>query len=133
MGDIFQPWYATLRPHGYTLHRLLEIILENILFGRKDASEEQMIRAGVSYLDALRRNKRYENRLQPPYKNNMPRCSASGLLIEAAKKANCHDFIMKLPQGYVTVAGEADSTPSGGEKQWIAIAWVVLKDMRHTL
>ena len=63
---------------------------ENILFGWKDATKEQMI--------------------------------------EAAKKANCHDFIMKLPQGYDTVAGEAGSTLSGGEKQRIAIARALLKD-----
>ena len=35
--------------------------------------------------------------------------------IEAAKKARCHDFIMKLPQGYETVIGEAGGTLSGGE------------------
>ena len=52
----------------------------------------------------------------------------SGALIEAAKKANCHDFIMKLPQGYDTVAGEGGSTLSGGEKQRIAIARALLKD-----
>ena len=67
-----------------------ETIRENILFGRKDASEEQMI--------------------------------------EAAKKANCHDFIMKLPQGYDTVAGEGGSTLSGGEKQRISIARAILKN-----
>ena len=72
------------------MYRLFETIRENILFGRKDASEEQ--------------------------------------LIEAAKKANCHDFIMKLPQGYDTVAGEGGSTLSGGEKQRIAIARALLKD-----
>ena len=49
-------------------------------------------------------------------------------MIRAAKKANCHDFIMKLPQGYDTVAGEGGSTLSGGEKQRIAIARALLKD-----
>ena len=72
------------------MHRLPEIIWENILFGRKDTSEAQMI--------------------------------------EVAKKLNCHDFIMKLPEGYDTIAGEASSTLSGGEKQRIAIARALLKD-----
>ena len=54
------------------------------------------------------------------------------MLNEAAKKANCHDFIMKLLQEYDTVAGEADSTLSGGEKQRIAIARALLKNARHT-
>ena len=66
-------------------------IRENILFGRKDTSDAQMI--------------------------------------EAAKKASCHDFIMKLPEEYDTVAGEAGSTLFGGEKQRIAIARALLKDV----
>lgn len=49
------------------------------------------------------------------------------------KKANCHDFIMKLPEGYDTVTGEAGSTLSGGEKQRITIARALLKDARHAL
>ncbi len=49
-------------------------------------------------------------------------------VIEAAKKACCHDFIKSLPNGYNTVIGEGGSNISGGEKQRISIARAILKD-----
>lgn len=67
-----------------------ETIRENILFGRKDATEEEMI--------------------------------------DASKRAQCHDFIMALPEGYDTLVGEGGSTLSGGEKQRISIARAILKN-----
>ena len=49
-------------------------------------------------------------------------------VIAAAKKARCHEFIMKLPQGYDTVIGEAGGTLSGGERQRLSIARAMMKD-----
>ena len=49
-------------------------------------------------------------------------------VIAAAKKARCHNFIMKLPQGYETVIGEAGGTLSGGERQRLSIARAMMKD-----
>ncbi len=49
-------------------------------------------------------------------------------VVEAAKKACCHDFIMKLKDGYETKLGEGGSTLSGGEKQRISIARAMLKN-----
>lgn len=46
----------------------------------------------------------------------------------AARAAQCEEFINKLPQGYDTPAGEAGKRLSGGEKQRIAIARMMLKD-----
>ena len=49
-------------------------------------------------------------------------------VVEAAKKARCHEFIQKLPQGYDTVLGEAGGTLSGGERQRLSIARAMMKD-----
>ena len=49
-------------------------------------------------------------------------------VIEAAKKAQCYDFIMRLPYGFDTVIGEGGASLSGGEAQRISIARSILKD-----
>ena len=67
-----------------------DTIRANILFGKPDVTEEEMIKA--------------------------------------AKKARCHDFIMALPDGYDIIVGEGGGTLSGGEKQRIAIARMMLKN-----
>jgi len=65
-------------------------ILENIRYGKRDATDEDVI--------------------------------------DAAKKAHCHDFILSLPNGYDTLVGERGIKLSGGERQRIAIARAILKD-----
>lgn len=49
-------------------------------------------------------------------------------VVAAAKAAHCHDFIIRLPEGYQTVIGENGSTLSGGECQRLSIARALLKD-----
>ncbi|MBQ9008460.1 MAG: ABC transporter ATP-binding protein [Clostridia bacterium] len=49
-------------------------------------------------------------------------------VMEAARKARCHDFIMALPNGYNTLIGEGGASLSGGEKQRISIARAIMKD-----
>ncbi len=49
-------------------------------------------------------------------------------VIQAAKNAMCHDFIMNMPDGYSTLIGENGSKLSGGERQRLSIARALLKD-----
>ncbi|HIX98027.1 MAG TPA: ABC transporter ATP-binding protein/permease [Candidatus Dorea intestinigallinarum] len=49
-------------------------------------------------------------------------------VVEAAKKACCHEFIMALPEGYDTVIGEGGASLSGGEKQRLSVARAMMKD-----
>ena len=50
-------------------------------------------------------------------------------MLDACRKARCHDFISALPESYDTVVGEGGATLSGGERQRISLARAFLKDV----
>ena len=69
----------------------------------------------------------FEDTIENNIKFGVPNATREEV-IEAAKKAMCHDFIEDLPNGYDTLIGEGGATLSGGEKQRISIARAMLKD-----
>jgi len=98
-----------------------------VMFGGKDISslnaENYMQRISMVFQDVYL--------FQDTIRNNIrfgKRDATDEEIIEAAEKAQCHDFIMRLPKGYDTMVGEGGCTLSGGEKQRISIARAILKD-----
>ena len=71
------------------------------------------------FIDTIRENIRYGAQV-----------ASDEEIIEAAKVARIHDFIMTLPDGYDTWVGERGVTLSGGQKQRISIARMLLRDPR---
>lgn len=66
------------------------------------------------------------------YENSSPDV-IQRLVVDAAKKANCYDFISALPKGFQTNVGAGGSLLSGGQKQRVAIARAVISDPKILL
>jgi subfamily B ATP-binding cassette protein MsbA len=110
----YDPAEGTVRVDGYDLRRLTQASLREQI---GIVPQETLLFGGT-----IKENIRY-GRLT----------ATDPELIEAAKAANAHDFIMELPDQYETVVGERGIRLSGGQRQRVAIARAILKNPRILL
>ncbi len=115
--------------------------LANLLTRFYDVSQGQILVDGVDLrdLDSGDYRKDVGIVLQDPYlfhgsvleniRYGLPDATLEQV-IEAARAANAHDFVCKLPLGYDTLVGERGHTLSGGERQRVSIARAILRDPR---
>jgi ATP-binding cassette subfamily B protein len=106
---LYDPTEGTIRLDG---HDLRDIALSDLVDAIGMVTQETYL-----FHDTIQANLRYANR-----------DASDEEIINAAKAANIHQFIAELPEGYNTVVGERGYRLSGGEKQRLALARVLLKD-----
>ncbi len=108
---LYDPSDGVIRIDG---HDLRDVTLDSLSFAIGMVTQETYL-----FHDTIRTNLTYA------------KTDATQAEIEAAARAaNIHQFIMDLPEGYDTIVGERGYRLSGGEKQRIALARVILKDPR---
>jgi ATP-binding cassette, subfamily B, bacterial len=93
--------------------------LQNLALGPFRRQVGMVLQDPFLFHGTIRENIRY----------GLPEASLSDT-ISAARAANAHDFICRLPNGYDTVIGERGHTLSGGERQRVSIARAILHDPR---
>jgi ATP-binding cassette subfamily B protein len=108
---LYDPTEGTIRLDG---HDLRDLRLDDLSQAIGMVTQETYL-----FHDTIRANLLYAN----------PHASDADL-VNAAKAANIHQFIIDLPDGYNTIVGERGYRLSGGEKQRLALARVLLKDPR---
>ena len=112
---------------AHLIPRFFDVTEGAILLGDVDVREMQssylMEQVGFVFQDVFLFKQSISDNIKMGNQN-----ASEAEIIAAAKAAQCHDFIMKLPQGYDTVIGTKGVHLSGGEKQRLAIARAIVKD-----
>lgn len=109
------------------LSRFWDVDSGSVTLGGKDVREYSMDALMKNYSFVFQRVYLFSDTIANNIRFGQPDAPMEKV-IEAAKKACCHDFIMQLPDGYDTVIGEGGASLSGGEKQRISIARAIMKD-----
>lgn len=107
--------------------RFWDVNIGEILIGGKNIKEYTLPHLMSHIAMVFQSVYLFEDTIENNIKFGVPSATREEV-IEAAKKAMCHDFIEALPNGYDTLIGEGGATLSGGEKQRISIARAMLKD-----
>ncbi|MCT4585698.1 MAG: ABC transporter ATP-binding protein/permease [Peptostreptococcaceae bacterium] len=109
------------------MSRFFDVKSGKIKIGDKDIRDIKydslMKQISMVFQDVYLFNDTIENNIRFANKN-----ATDNQIVDACKKACCHEFISNLPNGYKTIIGEGGSTLSGGEKQRISIARAIIKD-----
>ncbi len=111
----------------HLISRFWDVDSGRILFGDTDVREYSMDSLMKNFSFVFQNVYLFSDTIANNIRFGQPEASMEKV-IEAAKKACCHDFIMSLPDGYDTVIGEGGASLSGGEKQRISIARAILKN-----
>ncbi len=107
--------------------RFWDVKSGKVLLGGKNVKEYSFDSLMKNFSFVFQRVYLFEDTIANNIRFGEPEASMDKV-IEAAKKARCHDFIMALPAGYQTIIGEGGASLSGGEKQRISIARAIMKD-----
>ncbi|MCR5635256.1 MAG: ABC transporter ATP-binding protein/permease [Lachnospiraceae bacterium] len=107
--------------------RFWDVKSGEVLLGNKNVKEYSFDSLMKNFSFVFQRVYLFEDTIANNIRFGEPEASMEKV-IEAAKKARCHDFIMSLPNGYETIIGEGGASLSGGEKQRISIARAIMKD-----
>jgi ATP-binding cassette subfamily B protein IrtB len=109
------------------LARIWDVDRGRVLLDQKDLRDYSMDRLMANYSFVFQNVYLFHDTIANNIRFSNPDAPMEAV-IEAAKKACCHDFITQLPDGYETVIGEHGGNLSGGERQRISIARAIMKD-----
>jgi len=114
---------------SYLVPRLYDVTSGSVMIDGKDVREVDLKELAATVGVVTQETYLFHDTIGANLRYARPDASLDEV-IEAARAANIHDMIDKLPEGYETVVGERGYRLSGGEKQRMAIARVLLKDPR---